>query len=280
MQERVADLISGPVSYLEAGEGPALVLLHGGGLDSARLSWGHVIAELGQNFRVLAPDWPGYGRSAWSKERSTTEGLVGCLEELLDHWSVPSVCLAGISMGGGVALGLAARRPERVDRLVLVGTYGLQTHAPFHKLSYLMVRLPGLSSLSWSLLRWSRRVTALALRAIMRNHDAVTEDLVDQCHAAVQEPTAGRAFLAWQRSEVRWGGLRTCYSLEDYRQPMRLIHGEQDRLVPLDAVERAADRLPRATLSVFDETGHWPQRERPRRFLDEVVAFLDSRSGE
>ncbi len=243
------------------------------------LSWGHLIPELGKHFRVLAPDWPGYGGSAWSEGRSTTQGLVGCLEELLDHWSVSSACLAGISMGGGVALGLAARRPERVDQLVLVGTYGLQSHAPLHKISYLAVRLPGVMSCSWSLLRWSRTLTRLALRAIMRNRSAVTEGLVEQCHAAVCVPTAGNAFLAWQRSEVFWDGLRTCYAdrLRDLPHPALLIHGADDPLVPLSTVERAANSLPNGMLSVFAETGHWPQRERPERLLAELTQFIRAR---
>lgn len=276
MREQVANLAGGAVSYLEAGSGPALILLHGGGLDSARLSWGHLVPELARHFRVLAPDWPGYGGSTWSEQRRTTQDLVRCLYELMDHWSVSSACLAGISMGGGVALGMAALHPERVDRLVLVGTYGLQSHAPFHKLSYLMVRLPGVMACSWSLLRHSRWLTRLSLRAIMKDRNAVTEELVEQCHAAVRKPTAGQAFLAWQRSEVLRDGLRTCYAdrLRELSQPALLVQGADDRLVPMAAVKSAAVRLPDATLCVLDETGHWPQRERPDKFVDEVLAFI------
>lgn len=276
MQERVANLANGPIHYLDAGEGPELILLHGGGLDSARLSWGHLIPELSEHYRVLAPNWPGYGGSAWSERWYTTQDLIGCLESLLDYWSVPTACLAGISMGGGVAVGLALSKPNRVNQIVLVGSYGLQQYVPMHKLGYFTIHLPGMISISWKLLRWSRLLTRLALKAIMKNSSNISEDLVDECYAAVQEPSAGKAFLSWQRSEVLWNGLRTYYAdqLSGLHCPVLLLHGANDPLVPLAAIRRAANRIPRGTLSVFEETGHWPQREKPDAFIREIVGFI------
>ncbi len=280
MKEKVANLENGPISYLESGEGPVLVLLHGGGLDSARLSWGHLIPELSVHFRVLAPNWPGYSGSAWSKRRSTTQDLIDCLEKLLDNLSVSTACLAGISMGGAAALGMALSKPHRVNQIVLVGSYGIQRHAPLHKISYLVIHMPFMIAFSWSLLRKSRALMRMALRAIMRNRIAVTDDLVHQCHTAVQEPVAGKAFLAWQRSEVLWRGLRTCYEdqLRSIHQPALMLHGANDPLVPLTAIQRTANLLPKGTLAVFDQTGHWPQRERPDEFVREVVKFIKSTS--
>lgn len=276
LQQRIADLPDGPIRYLDAGEGPPLILLHGGGLDSAELSWGHLIPRLAEDFRVLAPNWPGYGGSAWSEQRRTTQGLIDCLGQLLVHWSVPTAAFAGISMGGGVALGLALSQPSRVHRLILVGTYGLQSHAPMHKLGYLVVHTPGMIAFSWSLLRSSRTLTRLALRRIMHQRSALTDDLLSQCHASVREPAAGKAFLAWQRSELLWNRLRTCYTdtVHELSVPILIIHGAEDPLVPLDAVVRAAGDLPNGALTVFEKTGHWPQRERPEEFLTHAIEFF------
>lgn len=269
MKQKRIDLPSGSISYVDDGQGPAVVLLHGGGLDNAELSWGHLIPTIAKDFRVIAPNWPGYGGSPWTGNTYTTDDLVYCLGQLLDHLSIPSAHIVGISMGGGAALGFALSDPHRVNSLTLVGSYGLQSHAPMHKLSYLVVRTPGLITLSWHLLRLSRTLTRMALKKIVRDPRAITDELIAKCQDSVQAPDAGQAFHAWQRSEVLWDRLRTCYmnQLRNLPVPTLLIHGEEDPLVPISAVQQAAKALTNATLHIQKDMGHWPQRENPDKFL-------------
>ena len=274
---RTASLASGEISWLEAGEGPELVLLHGGGLDSASLSWGHLVPDLAMHFHVRAPDWPGYGGSEWDGGEYTTERLVDCLEELLEHWKISNICLAGISLGGAVALGLALKRNDLVGRLVLGGSYGLQSHSPFHLLSYLTVWMPGIMPTIWSGMRWSRSSVRLTLQSVMWNTHAITDALVEQCYDEINQPLAGHAFMAWQRSEMQCQGLSTSYleELGQVTQPTLLIHGDYDLLIPLYTAEGAAQRIPAAKLSVLESTGHWLQRDAPREFLSELTAFAN-----
>ena len=276
MEQKTAGLPGGPVQYLEAGSGPVLIFLHGGGLDNAELSWGHVIPYFARRFRVLAPNWPGYGVSPISSSYQTTEGLITCLQHLLDYWSVDDANLAGISMGGGVALGMAVANADRVNSLILTGSYGLQSHAPMHKLGYIAIRTPGVMVASWRLLCWSKSMTRMVLGAIMQQRSAVTEELVSSCHESVCQRAAGEAFLTWQRSEVLWNRLRTCYmdQLSRIAIPTLIIHGEKDPLVPLEAARKAAERLPSCTLRVYRNTGHWPQREIPDQYVQDILQFL------
>ena len=184
------------VDYRTGGqeEGRPVVLLHGGGTDSGMLSWRDTIPALVEaGFRIYTPDMPGYGDSPLDQRPSTVQNLIGYLDGLMDAWALDRAALVGVSMGGAVAIGYALSQPTRVDRLVLIGTYGIQDRAPFHRLSYLYVRIPWLTRLSWALMRRSRALTRYSLRQIVRNPGARNEALVDEVLAAMESPGAQRA---------------------------------------------------------------------------------------
>ncbi|MBV9228981.1 MAG: alpha/beta hydrolase [Chloroflexi bacterium] len=112
------------IHCLTAGEsGPALVLLHGGGTDSASLSWGEVLGPLSAHHRVFAPDWPGFGQSDKPAISYTTDYYVHYLQHLLTALGLARVVLIGLSMGGGIALNFTLNDPARVEKLVLVDAY-------------------------------------------------------------------------------------------------------------------------------------------------------------
>jgi pimeloyl-ACP methyl ester carboxylesterase len=254
-----------------------VVLLHGGGTDSALLSWRVMIPDLAAaGFRVLAPDWPGYGASPAPAQPFNQALLIGTLHALMDAWGLERAALAGVSMGGGAALGMALQYPERVERLTLIGAYGLQDRAPAHAFSTLYVRLPLVNELTWWTYRASRRVVRETLRTIIRNPASLTEELVDEVCAAVQSPDGLRTFAQWQRDEVRPGGLKTCYMprLSEVRAPVLLIHGTHDIGVPVRFAREAAQRLPNARLMIVEGAGHWTQRDAPAEVNAAVAAFL------
>ena len=114
------------VHCLKAGEGDVpVLLLHGGGYDSASLSYKHGIGPISEHHRVFAPDWPGYGESDKPEMQYSTEYYVDFLGRLMDALGLETASLVGISMGGAIALGFSLRSPQRVDKLVLVDSYGL-----------------------------------------------------------------------------------------------------------------------------------------------------------
>jgi len=265
------------VRCLITGDGSPLVLLHGGGLDSAMLSWRAVVPALTGQFTVYAPDWPGYGASDCPTEPPTTDYYRDVLGELLDELQLDSPALAGISMGGGVALSYALDRPDRVSHLVLVDSYGLGGHVPGGYLGYLFTRLPYVSEFTWAILRRSRWLVAVSLRAIVGDPSAVSEELVDDVVAAIRRPGAGQTFSAFQRAEVGPRGLQTNYvdRLPDLRVPTLVVHGESDPLVPVEWAVRAGILLPDATVRILPDCGHWPPRERPERLVDLIETFIN-----
>ncbi|MFC7137082.1 alpha/beta fold hydrolase [Halobaculum litoreum] len=267
------------VRYHVAGEGRdgvPVVLLHGGGLDEAALSWRETFPALADVRPVYALDWPGYGGSDRPDAPYSIPYYRDTLAGFLDAVGLDRVALVGVSMGGGAALGYTLDAPDRVDRLVLVDSYGLGGRIPGGPLGYLFTRLPFVTDLAWAALRRSRLLLWVALRGIVGSGDAVTPALLDDAVRAVRRGDAGRSFTAFQRSEVGPTGLRTNYvdRLPDLTVPTLVVHGEADPLVPVAWAVRAGTLIPDATTRVLPDCGHWPPRECPDRFLELVEEFL------
>lgn len=180
------------VHCLAAGEeGPPIVLLHGGGIDSARFSYKHAIGPLARGHRVFAPDWPGYGESERPDVEHTLGLYVGLLEPLLDALKLERASLVGISMGGGAALGFSLRSPERVEKLVLVNSYGLGSEIPWGRPGYGLVRAPFANGLAWSSLRRSPRMVRWSLYNVVHDRRVVTDEMVEEASRVLARPGAG-----------------------------------------------------------------------------------------
>nr|WP_223274727.1 alpha/beta fold hydrolase [Tateyamaria sp. syn59] len=269
-------LPSGRATYLEAGSEhrDTVLLLHGGGLDCAHLSWRLLLPELAVHYRVIAPNWPGYGGTDPFDGPYQIGDLGRWLMTFLDHLEVQQACMIGVSMGGGAAIWSAIHRSERVTALLPVATFGVAERAPYHRLTYLLTKLP-LNAVSYVLLRRSPRLLRRSVEALFARPDRVTPELIAEVAEVLKAAGNGAAFTNFQRGETGATRLRSVFSdrLADVVQPTLFIHGAQDQLVPLEAVKRAADRVTSARLEVMD-AGHWPMRERPEQFNELVMAFL------
>jgi len=284
LQEQALRLAGGAViSYLVGGVegGSTVVLLHGGGTDHAMLSWGETIPVLMRaGCRVYAPDQPGYGNSPPDVKPSTMENLVGYVTELMDLWGLERAALVGVSMGAGMAMGYSLTHPERVSRLVLVGAYGIQDRAPYHALSYCLVKIPGLMDGMWGLMRGWRWAAEYSLGSILHNPQARTPALVDEVFTAMQNPSSQRAFGQFQHDEIEWAGVKTNYTprLGEIQAPVLLVHGSRDAGVPLKYAQRAVGILPNAHLEVFEGAGHWTHRDQLKRFNGLLLEFLSQKT--
>ncbi|MCU4971194.1 alpha/beta hydrolase [Halobacteria archaeon AArc-m2/3/4] len=269
------------LSYRRAGtEGPPVVLLHGGGIDDATLSWRHTIDDLADDYRVYAPDWPGYGDSDDGLAHST-ESYVAILEAFLDNVGLGEdepVILAGISMGGAAALGYTLDHPERVRQLILVDSYGLGRHIPAGSLWKTLAHVPGANALGWATLGTSHEAARMGLGNVVADAGSLPEAFVEEFYERARTSGAGRAFEAFQRVELAGDGTAlTNYAdrLETLSVPTLLVHGAEDPLFPVEWSVRAAEKLPNARLEILENCGHWPTRERPDEFNGILRAFLE-----
>jgi pimeloyl-ACP methyl ester carboxylesterase len=277
IQERSITVQGLNIHYLQAGEaGSPVVLLHGAGTDSARLSWGELIGPLSAEHRVWAPDLPGYGESDRPDSAYDTDFYLGFVQSLLDGFGLARTSMVGLSMGGALALGTTLRTPARVDRLVLVDSYGLQRTVAMQPLSYLMVVTPGVMEATWALTRRSRNMARAGLSNVFHDVAAAPTTLIDEVYAEAQKPHAGRAFTRYQRADVTWSGLRTVYlnRLGEIRAPTQIVHGRQDKGVPVACAEEAHRLIGGSLLHIIDGAGHWSQREKPDEVGRVVREFL------
>jgi len=261
------------VRYLDAGAGDPVVLLHGIGLDAANISWKHAIPSIAEDHRVIAPDLPGHGESDKPRITYTTEYYIETLAAFLDELDLDSVTLAGISMGGCIALGYALQNQAQVDRLALVDSYGLGSDAPWRPMAAMGLRIPTASQFLWNSMGVNKGTVRDTLRGYMTR---ASPEFVDEVHEILQDPANGRTLRSWQRDEFRSCGFKTCYvdALSELSVPTLLVHGAEDTLLPPSWSKRAAEKLPESELHVLPECGHWPPRERPERFNDVVGDFL------
>ena len=273
---RSITLPTGRATYLmsEQGASSPVLLLHGGGLDCATLSWRYLFPALAPDRTVVALNWPGYGGSDAFGRPYTIADLGKWLLAFLDALQIERAALVGVSMGGGAALWATLHHPERVTRLVPVASYGLAARAPYQRLSYLAARLP-VNRLSYAVMRRSHWALRRALAAIFADPGKVTEAIVTEVQGVLDSAANARAFSDFQKGELTPGGLRTVLTpeLAHIKQPTLFIHGRDDSLIPLADVERAAAAMPNARLAVLD-AGHWPMRECPDAFNRLVEAFL------
>lgn len=254
---------------------PPVILLHGGGIDSAKMAWGLLLDPLARTHRVYALNLPGYGKSdPPHREAYTTRFLVRTLGGFIDALGLAQVSLVGLSMGGATALGYALDNAERVARLVLVNTYGIQDTAPFHPFARLALRAPLLAQdTAWALTRASRPVLWAGLSGIFFNPLAIDPPLLD----AAAENVRLECFYEWLGTEITGAGCRTNYTprLSTLYTPTLLVHGQFDPSIPVNWAQRAARLLPDGELFVVPFCGHWAHRERPHHVNRAVLAFLN-----
>jgi pimeloyl-ACP methyl ester carboxylesterase len=265
------------IHCLMAGQtGPPVLLLHGGGYDSASRSYKQSIGPISQYHKVFAPDWPGYGESDKPKLRYTTDYYVDFLDHLMDALGLEKASLVGTSMGGAISLGFSLRSPQRVEKLVLVDSHGLGKEVPGGMMTYAMVRLPLLSKLVWAAMGRSRRMIRWSLRSVFHDPQAVSGSMVEEDFQAAKKPGEGRAWRYWLVSEIGLGGFRTNFveQLPTLAVPTLILHGEEDRYVPVSWARRAHALIEDSKLSVLPQCGHWLTREKPSEFNRAVLGFL------
>lgn len=277
--ERTVTVAGRPIFVTEAGSGPAVVLLHGGGPGATGASnYSRNIDALAQNFRVIVPDMPGYGRSAKYVDQADPFGyLATAILGLLDELGVDTAHLVGNSYGGSCALRLALDNPARVGKLVLMGPGGIGTTRG--------LPTPGLRSL---LAYYGGDGPSRAkLEAFIRTYlvydgDSVPDDLIDLRYAASVDPEV----LANPPLRRPSGptALRTLWRMDLTRDtrlkelptPTLVLWGRDDKVNRPTGGPLLVNLMPNADLVMTARTGHWMQWERAELFNRIVTEFLAS----
>jgi pimeloyl-ACP methyl ester carboxylesterase len=264
------------IHCLKAGEnGSPVILLHGGGIDSACISWGAAIGPLSARHQVFAPDLPGYGESDRPPIEYTMDYYVHFLEHFMDAAHLERASLVGLSLGGGIALNFTLSYQSRVDRLVLVDPYyGFK--GPWDWLAYLYIRMSFLQEFALRMLSRDQKMIRWSLKGAVRNPQNLSQELLDAIYQEARKQKRGEAFASFQKSEITRGGLRsdTTNRLHDITVPTLIINGEKDPLVPVSYARKAHTLIKNSELYILRDCGHWTPREKPEEFSEIVGSFL------
>lgn len=274
------------VHYVDYGgtpDGPAVVLVHG--LGGSHLNWDLLAPQLTSHGRVLALDLPGFGMSPPRRRPATVRRNVAVLARFVREIAGPPVVLVGNSMGGLVSVLLTAREPLLVSGLVLLDPAlpapRRVLRSPQAAAVLLMHALPGVGERLRRNRR--RRIGARAtvqetLRLCGVDEEALPDGLVERYVALVehQSDVAGidRAFLSASRS-LAWTLVRAHRyraAMSSIPVPVLLVHGEEDRLVPVSAARAAARDHPAWRYVELPGVGHLPQLQVPHEL---ALVFLD-----
>jgi 4,5:9,10-diseco-3-hydroxy-5,9,17-trioxoandrosta-1(10),2-diene-4-oate hydrolase len=267
-----------PMFVAEAGTGPAVVMLHGGGPGASGVSnYSRNIDALAENFRVIVPDMPGYGRSTKGVDHDDPFGyLADAIRGLLDAMGVDTAYLIGNSYGGAAALRLALDTPDRVERLVLMGPGGIGTTKG--------LPTPGLKSL----LSYyggdgpSRDKLETFIRTyLVYDGASVPDALIDLRYDASIDPE-----VVADPPLRRPSGLRTLWRmdltrdsrLKSLRTPTLVLWGRDDKVNRPSGGPMLLNLMPNAELVMTSHTGHWMQWERADLFNELVTEFLSADS--
>jgi pimeloyl-ACP methyl ester carboxylesterase len=275
VQTKTVQLHGRQVSYVEGGDGPLLLLIHG--MAGTAENWQSVVEPLALRNTVIAPDFPGHGLSAPGGGDYSLGSLASGLRDLLLTLGHERATLVGHSLGGGVALQFTYQFPELVERLVLVSSGGL---GPDVSPVLRAAALPGADLFIAATAAMGQRAGSLVGRGFgllgMRpNHDLAE---VSRGYATLADPERRKAFLATLRSVVGTEGQRVAALDRLYLAealPLLIVWGDRDPIIPVSHAEEAHRALPSSRLEIFEGVGHVPQLESPGSFIAALERFLD-----
>jgi pimeloyl-ACP methyl ester carboxylesterase len=253
-------------NYLEAGKGDPVVLIHGSGPGvTSYANWRLVLPALAENFRVLAPDMVGFGFSERPANiqygvQTWADQVVG----LMDTLELPRAHMVGNSFGGAIALRIATQHPDRVGKLVLMGSMGV----PFPITE-------GLERV------WGYEPSFENMRKVLDvfaySRDLVNDELAEVRYRGSIQPGFQESFAAmFPAPRQRWVEAM-CTPEDDIRRlPHRtlIVHGREDQVIPVQASLRLMELIDNADLSVYSHCGHWSMIERTEDFNRNVSEFF------
>jgi pimeloyl-ACP methyl ester carboxylesterase len=262
------------LNYVEAGKGTPLLFLHG--LGGSWKDWADNLPAFASTHRVVAIDFPGFGDSGQPEMEYSIEILTNILEKFLEERKLGGVHLVGHSMGGLIALNLAARPNSRVKKLVVSDAVGIGDKAEF--LSYAMARkIMGPES------RWE------SVEGVLRDEfRSMIESFIKG-----QKPKTAREFFESLPKVPITGkpllpmtpGVQMAASIIDFdlrpklgsvRQPTLILWGAKDPVAPAQDAFFLQKEIRNSTLVLFPNSGHSPMMEQPLLFNEEVRRFLQA----
>lgn len=254
-------------NYHEHGQGEPVLLIHGSGPGvTGWANWRLTIPALAENFRVIAPDIVGFGYTERpANVQYNMETWLNHIFGFMDALGIEKTHVVGNSFGGGLALAMAIRAPQRVGRLVIMGSAGL----PF-------TLTEGLDRV------WGYTPSIDNMRGLLDlfafDRSRVTDDLARMRFEASVRPGIQEAF-AQMFPAPRQNGVNSLASDEAAIKALphttMIVHGREDKVIPLASSYELFSMIQKAQIHVFGQCGHWTQIEHAARFNKLISDFFN-----
>lgn len=275
IRPREVSLHGHKLSYVDSGSGEAILFVHG--LLGSHRNWRHLVDRLDNTNRVIVPDLFGHGASEKHEGDYSPSAQAATLRDLINRLDIDRVTIVGHSLGGGISLAFCYLFPDRVERLVLVGTGGLGREvSPALRAATLPVAdwvLPVIAS------PWVRGGAELVGRGLSLFGWRASQDIraAWEGFTELSDADARRAFLATTRAVMNSHGQTIAaheYLLELAELPVLVVWGTNDMVIPVDHAKRLGELAPECRVEIFDGAGHFPHLDRPDRFADVLRDFM------
>ncbi len=271
-QDQYAEVDGLRLRYWTTGQGQDVLLLHG--LGGSVEDWSEAFERQDSQFRLWALDLPGSGRSDKPRRDYSLGFFVRIALRFLDLEGVERAHIIGVSMGGGIGIGLSVEAPAKVHRLVLTNSalLGRRLHPFLH-----LCALPLLGEL---LLTPTSKVVERYISWCLADPTKAPSKWVAIRKDLATLPSAKQGFLAMLRSSTTVLGMRRrvlqpiVMALPSLSPETLIICGKQDRFIPTRYGQRAATKIPKAQFVCFPDCGHVPHIECPDLFYPLVFSFL------
>lgn len=260
--------------YWQAGaSGEAVVLIHG--LGGSIEQWWANIGPLSQTHRVFCLDMLGCGKTEPAVDNDySLESLARFIDTFARETGLSSFSLVGLSMGGAICLRYALAYPQKITKLVLVGSAGLGSRMA------IVFRVLALPFADFIMATLSRRRFSTFVRSMVYDPSIVTEEILDFYYPLIKAPATRHAFLDTLRTNCSFWGLRrhvrdsVVGRLHTLQPPTLIIWGRQDNHMPVANAHEAVKKIPCAKLVLLDSCRHNPQFEKAPEFNRIVEEYL------
>jgi len=260
------------LAFRMAGQGPALLLIHG--IAGTNAVWEEVFPELTTDHTVIAPDLPGHGESGASAGDYSLGAMAATVRDLLIALGHERATVIGHSLGGGVAMQFSYLFPDYTERLVLISSGGLgRSVNPALRLA----ALPGAELVTAQLGRAARLAGRLLPSAAAPGGRVAAE--IGRSVSALADSQTRNAFHATLRAVVGPDGQRVFAGDRLYlaeAMPTLIIWGERDPIIPVGHGRRAHGAMPGSRFVLLEQAGHFPPLEDPRGVIDAVREFIEA----